>query len=193
MWLIRLISLTALLSVALAAQTAATIAPADDSATGGFSTTPLWSKINEDIDSPDGTVITSGNNPSAIVTFTVTCPADLETITEANLRLRARQNNVSRNISAAVSWSATSATNFNTSTLNKTALQNYASGNQTGLSISKATCDSSTLSFTPTTTGTGAAAQMTVDTFNLDITYTAKARKAKPVVMVGTIALRGRR
>lgn len=186
----RLISLTLLACVWLSAQTAATIAPAGDDTAGGFSSAPLFSKINEDIDSPDGTVITSGNNPSSLVRFTVSCPADVATITEANLRLRARQNDVNRNISAAVAWSATAATDFNTSTLNKTALQNYASGNQTGLSISKAACNSSTLSFTPTTTGTGTAAQMTVDTLNLDIVYTAFTRKAKPVVVVGSLILK---
>lgn len=180
----RSIKVTALLLAAAVLLWAATarVAPSSDVDIGGFSATPLWEKISENIDSPDGVVITSGNNPSALVSFGVTCPADVDTITEANLRIRARQNDVGRNISANVSWSASSATDFNTGTLNKTALQNYQSGAVT-VSVNKTACNASTLMFTPTTTGTGPAAVMTVDTFNLEITYTAGAARKRTVVI----------
>lgn len=154
------------------------VAPDADNATGSWTTTPLFSKVNEDIDTPDGTVITSSNNPSTPtndVIFDVTCPADVETITEANLRIRAREQGSSgRTISFAVSWSATAATDFNTGTLTAT-LANYASGNQTGLSISKATCDASTIKVAPTTSGTGPAEKAEIDAFNIDIVYTPAA------------------
>lgn len=152
-----------------------TIVPDGDNTTGSFTTTPLWSKVSDDIDSPDGTVITSPNNPSVAVIFDITCPGNLGTLTDANLRIRARQNNVSRNVSFVVSWSATATTDISTGTLNKTALQDYASGNQAGLSISKSTCDASTISVTPTTTGTGAAGTANIDALNLDVTYTEAA------------------
>lgn len=163
----------------------ATVVPDADNTSGSFVTAPLFSKVNDDIDAPNGTVITSPNNPSVAAIFDITCPSDMDTATDANLRVRARQNNVSRNITLAVSWSATAATNFSTGTLNKTAQQNYASGSIGSLSISKATCDASTLSVTPTTSGTGTAATADIDALNLDITYTvATAQPARRVISV---------
>lgn len=159
---------------------AGTVAPTGDNTTDSWSTTPLWSKVNEDIDSPNGTVIVSGNNPGTPandVIFTVTCPSDVGTITTANLRIRAReQGNSGRTISFAVSWSATTATNFSTGNLTAT-LANYESTNQTGLSITKSTCDASTIKVAPTTSGTGPAENAEVDAFNIDITYTGAANQ----------------
>jgi hypothetical protein len=159
---------------------AGSVVPTSDNATGSWTTTPLWEKVDDDIDSPDATVIVSGNNPATPandVLFNVTCPADVGTITDANLRIRAReQGNSGRTISFAVSWSATTATNLNTGNLTSS-LANYASGNQTGLSISKSTCDSSTLKVAPTTAGSGAAERAEIDAFNLDITYTPAANQ----------------
>ena len=173
-----------LISGLLSAATA-TVVPDGDNTSGSFATAPLFSKVNDDIDSPNGTVITSPNNPSAAVIFDITCPSDTGTVTDANLRIRARQNNVSRNITVTASWSATASTNVVTGTLNKTALQDYTSGAIGSLSISKATCDASTISATPTTSGTGTAANADIDAINLDITYTvAVAQPARRVVMV---------
>ena len=176
-----LIALCLFASVANAFAESATVAPAADSSTGSWTTTPLWSKVNEDIDSPNATVIVSGNNPgtpSNDVVFTVTCPGDLATITEANLRIRAReQGNSGRSISFAVSWSASGSTNFNTGNLTSS-LANYASGNQTGLSVSKSTCDASTISVAPTTTGSGPGEKAEIDAFNLDIVYTVASGPA---------------
>ena len=158
----------------------ATVVPTGDNSTGSWTTAPLWSSVDDDIDSPDAAVITSGNNPSTPsndVIFNVTCPSDVGTITEANLRIRAReQGSSSRSIGFAVSWSATTATNFNTGNLTSS-LANYASGNQTGLSISKSTCDSSTFKVAPTTSGSGPAEKAEIDSFNLDITYTVAANQ----------------
>ncbi|MGH9805169.1 MAG: hypothetical protein ACRD4D_08345, partial [Candidatus Acidiferrales bacterium] len=155
-----------------------TVAPTGDNTTGSWSTAPLWSKVNDDIDAPDGTTISSPTNPATPtndVIFNVTCPGDTGAITEANLRIRARKSAASgREISFAVSWSATAATNFSTGNLTDT-LANYASGNQTGLSISKGTCDASTLKVAPTTSGSGAGRQGLIDSFNLDITYAVSA------------------
>ena len=154
----------------------ATVVPTGDNTTGSWITTPLWQSVDDDIDSPDAAVITSGNNPTTPtndVIFNVTCPSDVGTITEANLRIRARElGNSSRTIRFAVSWSATTATDFNTGNLTSSQA-NYASGNKTGLSISKSTCDSSTLKVAPTTAGSGPAEKAEIDSFNLDITYTA--------------------
>jgi hypothetical protein len=187
--LTKLAVLLCLFAMALWALTGRATPSADTAATGGFTAAPLWSKINDTPDdADDSTVITSGSNPSTIATFSVVCPADVGTITAAALRIRAKQNNVTRNISVAVAWSATAGTSFNTGTLNKTALTNYTSGSIGSLNISKAACDASTISFTPTTTGTSTGAVMTVDSFGLDITYTAgAARKSKPVVVIGSI------
>ena len=129
---------------------------------------------------PDAAVITSGNNPSTPsndVIFNVTCPSDVGTITEASLRIRAReQGNSGRTISFAISWSATAATDFSTGALTSS-LANYSSGNKTGLSISKSTCDSSTFKVAPTTSGSGPAEKAEIDSFNLDITYTVAANQ----------------
>ena len=154
-----------------------TVAPDGDNDTGGWSTTPLWSKVDDDIDAPDGTVIVSPNNPSSPsddVVFDVTCPGDVGTITEANLRLRAREQGGARNVSLDLKWSATTTTDFSTGNLTTT-MTNYASGNQTGLSISKSTCDASTIRANPTTTGGGSPEKAEIDSFNLDIIYTAAA------------------
>ena len=156
------------------------VAPDGDNSTGSWSSTPLWSKVDEDIDSPNGTVITSSNYPSSPsndVVFDVTCPADVDTVTEANLRVRTRKASGGRDISFAVSWSATAATNFNTGVLT-TSLANYASGNQTGLAVSKSSCDSSTITIAPTTSGGGPATTAEIDTVNLDLTYSAATAKA---------------
>jgi hypothetical protein len=156
------------------------VAPDGDNSTGSWSTPPLWSKLREDIDSPDGTVITSSNNPSSPtndLVFDVTCPADLDTATAANLRVRGRKASGGRDISFAVSWSATAATNFNTGVLT-TSLADYASGNQTGLSISKASCDASTVTISPTTSGGGPATTAEIDTVNLDLTYSGATAQA---------------
>jgi hypothetical protein len=156
------------------------VVPDGDNSTGSWSSTPLWSKVDEDIDSPDGTVITSPNNPSSPsndVVFDVTCPSDLDTVTAANLRIRARKASGGRNESFDVSWSATAATKFNTGVLT-TSLANYASGNQTGLSMSKASCDASTIRIAPTTSGGGPATDAEIDAVNLDLTYTATTAQA---------------
>lgn len=167
------------MALLLHAATAA-VAPSSDNSTGSWITAPLWPSVDDDIDSPDGTVITSGNNPSTPtndVVFNVTCPSDVGTISEANLRIRAREQGASsRTISFAVSWSATASTDFNTGALTSS-LSNYASGNKTGLSISKSTCDSSTFKVAPTTSGSGPAEKAEIDTFNLDITYTVAANQ----------------
>lgn len=154
-----------------------TVAPDGDNNTGGWATTPLWSKVDDDIDAPDATVIVSPNNPSSPgddVVFDLTCPADVGTITDANLRVRAREQGGARNVSLDLKWSATTATDFSTGNLTTT-LTNYASGNQTGLSISKSTCDASTIRANPTTSGGGSPENAEIDAFNLDITYTAAA------------------
>jgi hypothetical protein len=156
------------------------VAPDGDNSTGSWSSTPLWSKVDEDIDSPDGTVISSPNNPSSPsndVVFDVTCPSDVDTVTAANLRVRARKAGGGRDESFAVSWSATAATNFNTGVLT-TGLANYASGNKTGLSISKSSCDASTITIAPTTSGGGPATSSEIDAVNLDLTYTAATAQA---------------
>jgi hypothetical protein len=162
-----------------------TVAPDGDNTTGSWTTTPLFSKVNEDIDSPDGTFITSPNNPSSAneVIFEVTCPADVGTITEANLRARAKKSasggrEVRLNL---VYWSATTATNYQSGNLTTT-FEEISSGNKTGLSISKATCDGSTINIVPTTTGTGPGRAINLDTFNLDITYDASGARKRAVI-----------
>ncbi len=165
----------------------ATVAPDGDNTAGGWGTAPLWSKVDDDIDTPDATIITSGNNPGTPtndVIFDVTCPGDVGTITAANLRIRAReQGNSGRTITLSVSWSATAATTFSTGALTAS-LADYASTNQTGLSISKATCDASTLKAAPTTTGSGAAENAEIDGVNLDITYDAGAASTVNKVLI---------
>ena len=156
------------------------VAPDGDNTTGSWSSTPLWSKVNEDIDLADGTTITSSNNPSSPsndVVFEVSCPAGADTITEANLRIRTRKASGGRDVSFAVSWSATGATDFNTGVVT-TSLANYASGNQTGLAISKSSCDSSTVTIAPTTSGGGPATTVEIDTVNLDISYSEATTRA---------------
>ena len=133
--------------------------------------------MDDDIDAPDGTLIVSPNNPKNPennLTFDVTCPGDVGTITEANLRIRAREQGGARSVNMDIKWSATTATDFNTGALT-TSFVNYASGNQTGLSISKSSCDASTIRANPTTTGSGSPENAEIDSFNLDITYTAAA------------------
>lgn len=155
----------------------ATVVPDGDNSTDSWSSTPLWSNVDEDIDSPGGDTISSGNNPSSPannVVFDVTCPANLSELTEANLRVRAQKNNNNRTLTLALSWSATAATNFNAALT--TGMANYASGNQTGLSVSKAVCDSSTITIAPATGGgSGQPTSASVDGVNLDITYTASS------------------
>lgn len=182
-------------AVLLWAATAAVV-PDGDNTTGSWTTTPLWQSVDEDIDSPDAAIITSPNNPgtpSNDVVFDVTCPSDLDTVTEANLRIRAReQGNSGRTISSAVSWSATTTTDFNTGNLTST-MSNYASGNKTGLNISKATCDASTLKVAPTTAGGGAAERAEIDSFNLDITYTAQTGPKVNKVLISQAVLEAKR
>jgi hypothetical protein len=167
-----------------------TVAPDGDNTTGSWTTAPLFSKVDEDIDSSDGNLILSPNNPSSPtndVIFEITTPADVGTITEANLRVRASKGSGGtcpvtggRDISLAVSWSATTATNFSTGSLGGAA--NYESGNQTGLSISKATADASTLRLAPSTSGGGPGRQACVDTLNLDIAYDASGARKRAVI-----------
>ena len=57
-------------------------------------------------------------------------------------------------------------------------LANYSSGNQSGLSISKSVCDSSTITIAPTTAGGGPATSAEIDTLNLDLTYSVATEKA---------------
>jgi hypothetical protein len=162
-----------------------TVAPDGDNTTGSWTTAPLFSKVNEDIDAPDGTVINSPNNPATPtndVIFDITCPSDVGTITEANLRLRsAKSASAGRTIGFTARWSATAATDFSASNINET-MTTRASGNQTGLSISKSACDASTLKIETTTSGTGAGRAHVVDTFNLDITYDAGAARKRAVI-----------
>lgn len=172
----------------------ATVTPDGDNATGGWSTTPLWQDIDEDIDSPDGQVITSPNNPGVTneINFTVTCPADVGTVTSANLRVRARKSAAAgRTVTLTqVSWTGSGTLQnpniaFSTGALTEN-LTNYASGSQS-VSVTKAQCDASLMAIVPQTTGTGAGRAAVVDTFNLDIVYDAAGGGRKRVV----IALRG--
>ena len=164
------------LLLAVSAQTdTATVAPGRDNTTDSWTTTPLWSKINEDIDSPNGTAITSPSNPTSPgdnIVFTITCPGNVQTITEANLRVRANKaQDGARSVHLQAHWSATPSTDFEVVFI-PTTMANYASGNKTGLSISKATCDSSTIEIDPSNSGTGSGSKIGIDTYNLDITYT---------------------
>lgn len=172
----------------------ATVAPDGDNATGGWSTTPLWENIDEDIDSPDGSVITSPNDPAVTneINFTVTCPADVGTITSATLRVRARKSAAGgRNIAlSTVSWTGAGTLQnpdiaFDTGIMSEN-LTNFASAS-TPVSVTKAQCDASLMAIVPETTGTGPGRAAVVDTFNLDIVYDAAGGGRKRVV----IALRG--
>ncbi|OFV98237.1 MAG: hypothetical protein A3F68_10090 [Acidobacteria bacterium RIFCSPLOWO2_12_FULL_54_10] len=161
-------------------------------ASGSWTTAPLWSKVDDDLDSPDGTVIVSANNlstPSNDVYFALTCPSDVDTVTAATLRIRAReQGNSGRSISLFTVWSATSSTDVNTGTMSST-LSNYSSSGSS-LSISKATCDSSTLQVRPTTTGSGSAERAEIDGINLDITYsTASSPNVNRLLISRTIPI----
>lgn len=170
----------------------ATVAPDGDSAAGSWSPTPLWSRVDDDIDAPDGVVITSSNNPASPandVIFGVTCPADVGAITDAELRIRARElGNSGRTITLAMNWSATAATDFSTGALTAT-LANYSSGLKTGLSVSKSQCDASTLKVAPTTAGGGSPENAEVDSLNLEITYDVATggRKRRRGVVIGSL------
>jgi hypothetical protein len=172
--------LTALLfifcwSIGIWASTA-TVVPTGDSATDSWNSTPLYSKVDEDIDSPGADTISSGSNPTAPgsdIVFTVTCPADVDTITSANLRIYIGETNGGgRTTSGSFTWSATTATNISVANL-AGGMAERTSGNQPGLSISKAACDSSTITISTDTTGTGKANVISMDAVNIDITYTA--------------------
>jgi len=178
----RVESLLALLlclfaSLLLWAATAAVV-PTSDNSTGSWSTAPLWSSVDDDIDSPDGSTIASPTNPATPtndVIFNVTCPSNVGSISEANLRIRSRKSaSGGRTISFTASWSATGATTFSASDINEI-LANRESGNQTGLSISKSACDASTMKIASSTGGTGGGRQHVADSVNLDITYTVSA------------------
>lgn len=159
----------------------ATVVPTGDSSIDTWITSPLWSKVDEDIDSPGGDIITSPTNPATPtndIVFTVTCPSDVGTITAANLRIRAGVNSVAgKTASVVASWSANAGNNVSTGTLTTTPT-NYNT-NQTGLSISGGTCNSSTFKVAPTTAGSGSSVKVNVDAINLDITYTASSGKGK--------------
>jgi hypothetical protein len=174
----------ALLPVALMASTA-TVVPTSDTTTDTWTTTPLFSKVAEDIDSHDGTAIVSPNNPVATtndIVFGVTCPADTGTVTAANLRIYIGETNGGgRTTTGSFTWSATAATNISVADLTG-GMAERASGNQTGLSISKATCDASTVTISVNTTGTGKANIISADTVNIDITYTPSAARRRLVV-----------
>jgi len=171
----------------------ATVVPDGDNSTDAWVSTPLFSKVDDDIDSPDATVVETGNNPSSPANdavFDITCPAGLSEITEANLRVRARQGNGgARNTALVAVWSATAATNVSTGTLTDS-LANYASGNQTGLSISKAACDASTITLQPSTSGGGSPETVEVDAINLDIVYTAGGAATPQVIMITKMSRR---
>lgn len=155
----------------------ATLVPDGDKATAAWGAEPLWSKIAEDIDSPDGVVITSPGNPSPsnTVEFDVTCPADVGLVTGITARLRAREQGKSpRSISLSLRWTPTGTTNIIYTGNLKAEMTDY-NRSQRGMKIDKAACDASTLSVIPNLYGTGPGEFAEIDTINLDLTYTTPA------------------
>lgn len=150
-----------------------TVVPDNDVLTNSWTTTPLWSKIDDDIDSPDGTVITSPDNPSSPaddINFTLTNISD-SLVTDANIRVRTRRSTGSRNVHLNLSWFTFDGTlllSFNTTDLTDV-LEDYASG-VTLVSVVKENFNSSYILAKPVTKDTGTATAIEIDTINLDIT-----------------------
>lgn len=156
-----------------------TSVPDGDQATGSWTTTPLWSDVDDDIDSHDSTVISSPNNPdtaSNSIEFTLDDPVPVGTsVDTVELRIRAQKNNNNRTLDLKVilrDASDVEVTSF-TATLTTT-MANYTGGAIDVANITKADWGNHDLRIEPTTGGgAGQPTTADVEAVNIDLVTTS--------------------
>ncbi|MFQ5838864.1 MAG: hypothetical protein ACE5HJ_08830, partial [Thermoplasmata archaeon] len=152
---------------------AATLMPDSDISTAAWTPTPLWQRVDENVDSPDGATISASSKNEVAKLGQTDSPVDVDTVTAVNLRVRANSSAGSAHqlqVELRSSDEATTYASFQPTM--STTMTTYSSGDIT-VSMTKAQIDDAILRIQTIDTGQPNAGTWEVDALNNDITYTA--------------------
>lgn len=162
-----------------------TAVPDSDQLTDAWTSTPLWSKVDDDIDAPDGTVIVSPNNPGAgqEIEFTLDDPVPAgEEVDTVELRIRARKVSSTKTMTLKVilrDSADAEVASFTTPALSQT-LTNYSGGTINVANIPKAAWADYDVRVEPSTTGGGAPNQIEIDALNVELVTVVATQTISP-------------
>ncbi|HDZ54819.1 MAG TPA: hypothetical protein ENI19_03085 [Candidatus Nealsonbacteria bacterium] len=158
------------------AQSAITLTPDADLATGTWGLTPLFSKVNEDIDSPDGITISTTSRKDTVKFGLTDSSADVGTVTAINIRVRISATpDTYHNLDTFVKSSdgAITFASFSFDSLSPT-MTSLTSGD-IAVSMTKAQMDDAIFEIKSADKGKADPGDWVIDATNLDITYTPTA------------------
>lgn len=162
-----------------------TAVPDSDQLSDSWTSTPLWSKVDDDLDAPDGTVIVSPNNPGAghEIEFSLDDPVPTgEEVDTVELRIRARKVSSTKTVTLKVilrDGADAEVASFTTPALSQT-LSNYSSGTINVANISKAAWAGYDVRVEPSTTGGGSPNQIEIDALNIDLVTVVASQTISP-------------
>lgn len=154
----------------------ATLTPDSDITVASWTTTPLFSKVNEDIDTPDGTTIVNTNRNQNAVLGQDDSPADVGEVTEVILRLRASgtpDNLHNLRLELMSSDLVTTFATFETGLVLTSVLADFS--DTTAVSMTKVQIDDTVFRFKTLDPGMVNPGDWKIDTINNDITYSVAA------------------
>lgn len=170
-----------------------TAVPDSDQITDAWTSTPLWSKVDDDLDAPDGTVIVSPNNPglAEAIEFTLDAPVPTgEEVDTVELRIRARKVSSTKTMTLKVilrDGADAEVASFTTPALSQT-LTNYSSGTINVANISKDAWANYDVRVEPSTSGGGSPNQIEIDALNVDLVTVVATQTISPSAIPSTEA-----
>jgi hypothetical protein len=150
----------------------ASLVPVSDISTGSWTPLPLWDKIDEDVDTPDGTTISVASRNQVAKLGQLDSPVDVQTVTAVNLRVRTYSTaGAAHDLLVEMVSSDETTTYASFQPTMSTTMTTYSSGDIT-VSMTKAQIDDAILRIRSIDTAQPDPGTWEVDTLNVDITYT---------------------
>ncbi len=160
----------------------ASLIPDSDISTGTWTPTPLWQRVDEDIDSPDGVTISTTSRNDVSKFGQSNSPIDVDTVTAVNLRVRANSTAGAEHQIMLELRSSNEITLYASfQPVLSTVMTTYSSGD-IAVSMTKAQIDDAILILQSLDPAQPNAGTWEVDTVNNDMTYTPAGTCAITVI-----------